>query len=88
MIEFMFQKETDINKTSNSRECTLSHYWHFKDINFKFQLYLYNGCHAVSVMAHELRSIAILNAKSVDHMFILWYISRDEAANILINSAL
>ena len=27
----------DINKTSISKECELCHYWHFKDVGFKFE---------------------------------------------------
>ena len=77
-----------INKISESKECMLCHCWYFKDINFKFQLYLCNGCHAVSMMAYELKNIAILNAKGVDYSCILWGISRDEAVNRLNNSAL
>ena len=50
---------TDINKTSESKECMLCHYWYFKDIGCKIQPYLCNGCHTVSVMAHELKNIAI-----------------------------
>ena len=78
----------DINKTSESKEYMLCHYWYFKDISFKFQPYLCNGCHAVSVMAYELKNIAILNAKGVDYRCILWGISRDEAVNRLNNSVL
>ena len=63
------------------------HYWYFKDTNFKFRLYLCNNCHAVSMMAYELKSIAILNAKGVDYRCILWSISRNEAVNRLNNSA-
>ena len=77
-----------INEISESKECMLCHCWYFKDINFKFQPYLCNGCHAVSMMAHELKNIAILNAKGVDYSCILWGISRDEAVNGLNNSAL
>ena len=78
----------DINKTSESKEYMLYHYWYFKDIGYKFQPYLCNGCHAVSMMAYELKNIAILNAKGVDYRCILWGISRDEAVNRLKNSAL
>ena len=78
----------DINKTSESRECLLCHYWYFKDIGFKFQLYLCNGCHAVSMMAYELKNIAILNGKCVDNRCILWGSSNDEDVNRLNNSAL
>ena len=55
----------DINKTSESKEYMLCHYWYFKDIGYKFEPYLFNGCHAVSLLACELKSIAILNSKGV-----------------------
>ena len=78
----------DINKASESKECMLCHYWYFKDVGYKFQLYLCNGCHAVSMMACELKNIAILNAKGVDYSCILWGTSWDEVVNRLNNSML
>ena len=77
----------DINKTSKSKECMLCHYWCFKNLGYKFQPYLCNGCHVVSMMTYELKNIAILNAKVVDYRCILFVISRDEAVNRLNNSA-
>ena len=78
----------NINKTSKSKECMLCHCCYFKDIGYIFQPYLCTGCHAVSMMACELKNIAILNAKCVDYRCILWGISRDETVNRLNNSAL
>ena len=78
----------DIIKTSESKECTLYHYWYFKDVGFKFELHICNGCHAVSLMASELKNIEMLNIKVVDYRSILWSISRDEAVNRLNDSAL
>ena len=83
-----FSEGIGINKTNKSKECMLCHYRHFKDLGYKFQPYLCNGCHAVSIMAYELKNIAILNAKGVDYRCILWGISRDEAVNRLNNSVL
>ena len=78
----------DINKTSESKERMLCHYWYFKDVGYKFQPYLCNACHTVSMIVYELKNIAILNAKGVAYRCILWGISRDEAVNKLNNSAL
>ena len=81
----------DINKTSKSKECMLCHYWYFKDLGYKFQPYLCNGSHAISMMAYELKNYcAILNAKGVDYRCILWSILFYfmEAANRLNSSAL
>ena len=35
----------DVNKTNLSKECDICHYWYFKDIGFKYEMYLCNGCH-------------------------------------------
>ena len=47
----------DIHKKSESKECMLFHYWYFKDVGYKFQPYVCNGCHAVSMMAYELKTL-------------------------------
>ena len=64
----------------------LCHYWYFKDVVYKFQPYLCNGCHAVSVMAYEFKKIAILNGKGVDYRYVLQGISKDESLNKSNNS--
>ena len=35
----------DVNKTNTSKECDTCRYWYFKDITFKYEQYLCNGCH-------------------------------------------
>ena len=74
----------DTNKTSASKECELCHYQYFKDVGYKFQPYVCNGCHAVSMMAYELKNIM----QEVLMIGILWGIGRDEAVNRLNNSVL
>ena len=78
----------DINKTSESKECMLCHYWYFKDVGYKFQPYVCNGCHALSMMTYEIKSNAILNAKGVDYRCILWGVSKNDAVDRLNNSVL
>ena len=78
----------DTNKTSASKKCMLCHYWYFKDVGLKFEPYVCNKCHDVSMTAYELKKIAILNVKGVDFRRILWGITRDEAVNRLNNSVL
>ena len=53
----------DVNKTGASKECELCHYWFFKDVTFKFEEHVCNGCHDLLTMAHSLKNIAILIAK-------------------------
>ena len=33
----------DVNKTNSSKEC----YWFFKDVGFKFEEHICNGCHVL-----------------------------------------
>ena len=47
----------DLNKTSASKECELCHYWFFKDIGFKFEEHVWNGCHDFLTMAQSLKRV-------------------------------
>ena len=81
-------EEIDINKTSLSKECMLCHYWFFKDVGFKFEEHVCNGCHDFLTMAYSLENIAILSAKGATFRCILWDISRNEGLRRLKNSVL
>ena len=35
----------DANKSYESKECTLCHYWYFLDKNFSYGPYLCDGCY-------------------------------------------
>ena len=54
---------TDVNKTSASKECELCHYRFFKDIGFKFEKHVCNGCHDLLTMTYSLKNIAIFSEK-------------------------
>ena len=56
----------DINKSNESKECMICHYWYFKDIAYKFEPYVCSGCHDLSMMVHELDDFVVLNIKGVD----------------------
>ena len=47
-------EEIDINKTVASKECIIFHYWYFKDIGYKFEPHVRNGCDDILMMACEL----------------------------------
>ena len=78
----------DVNKTSESKECELCRYWFFKDVGFKFEEHVCNGCHDLLTMAHSLKNIAKLSAKGASFRCILWGISRNEGLRRLNNSVL
>ena len=44
----------DVNKTNASKECDICHYCYFKDIGFKYEPYLCNGCHDLTQKAMML----------------------------------
>ena len=76
----------DVNKSSASKECVLCHYWFFKDIGFKSEEHVCNGCHDLLTMAYSLKNIAILSAKGATFRCLLMGISKNEALKKLNNS--
>ena len=40
----IFQKGLMLIKQIDQKECDICHYWYFKDISFKYEPYLCNGC--------------------------------------------
>ena len=74
----MFQKKLTLIKQVNQK----------KDVSYNFQPYLCNVCHAMSMMAYELKNIAILNAKGVDYRCISWSISKNDVVDRLNNCVL
>ena len=48
------------NKTNASRECDICHYWYFKDIGFKYEPYLCNGCHNLMQKTMSFKDVAIV----------------------------
>ena len=60
----------DINKTSESKECDICHYWYFLNKVFKFQPDVCNRRHDVLTMSINLSDIDILNINGVDYRII------------------
>ena len=44
-------KGIGVNKTSESKECDIFHYWDFLDKGFNFQPHVCNGCHNLLMMS-------------------------------------
>ena len=61
MIELTFYERIDVSKTSESKECNISHYWYFLDKGFNFQLHVCNGCHDLLMIYINLSNIDILS---------------------------
>ena len=69
----------DVNKTNLSKECDICHYWYFKDIGFKYEPYLCNGCHDLMQKAMSFNDVAIVYVKGSFYRIHFWYMSRDDA---------
>ena len=71
----------DVNRTSASKESDLCHYWSFKDIGFKFEEHVCNGCHDLLTMAHSLKNVVKLSAKRATFRCLLMGISKMKLYN-------
>ena len=71
-------KGTDVDKTNESKEWNVCHYWYFLDKDFKFETYVCNGCHDLLMMSVNLNDIAILHMNSFEYCCIISRISKSE----------
>ena len=75
----------DISKTNASKECDICHYWHFKDIGFKYEPYFCNSCHDLMQKAMSFNDVAIVYVKGSAYRDHFWYVSKDDAISIMSN---
>ena len=78
----------DVNKTNLSKECDICHYQYFKDICFKYEPYLCNGCHDLRQKSISFNNIAIVYIKGRACRIHFSYMSKDYAINIMNGSIL
>ena len=78
----------DANKTNLSKEYNICHYWYFEDIGFKFEPYLCNGCHDLMQKSMNFNNIAFVYVKRNAYRIHFWYMSKDDAINIMNGSNL
>ena len=60
----------------------------FKDIGFKYEPYLCNGCHDLMQKTMNFNDVTIVSIKGSGYRIHFWYISKDDAINIINNSDL
>ena len=78
----------DVNKTSASKECDICYYWYFKNIGFKYEPYLCNGCHDLMQKAMSFNDVAIVCVKKSAYRIYFGYMSKADAISITNNSNL
>ena len=64
------------------------HYWYFKDIGFKYEPYLCNGCHGLMQKAVSFNDVAIVYVKENVDRIHFWYMSKDDAISTTNNASL
>ena len=78
----------DVNKTNLQTKCDICHYWYFKNIGFKHEPYLCSGCHDLIQKAMSFINIAIVYVKRNAYRIHFWYMSKDNAINMMNGSNL
>ena len=78
----------DVNKRNLLKDCDICYCWYFKDIGFKYKRYFCNGCHDLMQKAMSFDSIAIVYVKGNAYRINFWYMSKDDAINIMNGSNL
>ena len=76
-------ERTDVNKTSESKECDICHYWKFLYEGFRLQPDICNEFYDALMMSMKLSDIAFLNINGADYRCIINRISKNEAINLL-----
>ena len=62
----------NINRRNASKDCKICNYWWFKDIGFKYEPNLCNGCHGSMQKAISLNDAAIVYVKGSPYRIHFW----------------
>ena len=74
---------TNVNETSESKDCDICHYRYFLPIGFNFQPNACNRCLDVLMMSLNLNSIVILNINGAEYRCIINGTSRSKVVNLV-----
>ena len=76
----------DVNKSDESKEWTLCHYWYFLDKNFSYGPYLCDECYNMSQKCNKPKNIAIIRIKKTVFRICFLFMSKREARKLMANS--
>ena len=66
----------------------LCHYWYYLDKNFSYGPYLCDGCYNIMQKSIDSKNIDIVYVKGNAYRIHFWYMSKDDAINIMNSSNL
>ena len=78
----------DVNKSKNSKECSVCHFWYFTDKNFNYGLCHCNGCHDMSMKVISVKNLAINTIKGSTYRVNFSFMTGNDSAKLLKNSNL
>ena len=87
-IGLIFQKEAISTKKNASKECDICRYWYVLAKNVKYEPNLWDGCHDLIQKLMTFNDIAVVSVKGIDYRNHFWYMSKNDAKNIMKNSNL
>ena len=61
----------------------ICHFWYFKDIGYKYEPHVCNGCHDLSTLFYDLNVFMILNIKRIDDRCFVFNMSKNHAIKLL-----
>ena len=76
----------DVNKSYESKEWTLCHYWYFLDKSFSYGPYLCDVCYNMTQKFNKLKNIAIIRIKKTVYRIRFLFMSKREARKLMANS--
>ena len=88
MKKYDISEGIDVNKSSNSKDSSLCHFWYFIDKNFNYEPYLCNGSHSMSMKVVSIKSSAIIYSKGNAYRVNFAFMSISDATKLMNNSNL
>ena len=78
----------DINKTNESKEYMLCHYWYFLNKSFSYGAYLCDGCYNIVQKSISFKNIAIVRVKKSVYRIYFQDMNKREVKKLMANSNL
>ena len=69
-------KGIHFDKSNKSVEYMIHYFWYFRDIGFKYQPYVCNKCHDLSMIVQDLKDLMILKIKGFGYRCYVFNMSK------------